>query len=262
MLQVVGLIPAAGQAKRLGSLPGSKELFPVGFHTVVVKGRSQLRPKVVSHYLLEAMARGGAAHVYIILSKEKIDILRYYGDGSEFGVSIAYLVIDHLGGMPYTLNQARPWLDGETVLFGMPDTVFSPPDVFVRLLKSHASAQNDLTIGLFPTDKPHRFGMVEVGSDNRVLHVIDKPAQTDLKFMWGIACWSPRFTSFMDEYLRQTPPRADREVVLGDVFQAAVNAGLAVRAHRFEDGEYIDIGTPEDLQTAVRRFRGGADSRE
>ncbi len=52
-LDVVGLVPAAGEAKRLGKLPCSKELFPVGFHRVGDGG--QVNPKVVSQYLLEKM---------------------------------------------------------------------------------------------------------------------------------------------------------------------------------------------------------------
>ncbi len=253
MNRVVGLVPAAGQAKRIAPLPGSKELLPVGFHRTVVNGQVRVHPKVVSHYLLEAMARAGARKVYVVIGKEKTDLMRYYGDGADLGISLAYLVIGHMGGMPYTLNQARPWLSDETVIFGMPDTIFSPSDAFSQLLDRHAESRADLTLGLFPTDKHRRFGMVAVDEQDRVVRVVDKPAQTDLKFMWGIACWSPRFTQFMGDYL-PNPPSGGREIVLGDIFQAAVDAQFNVRAVRFVDGDYIDIGTPEDLSSAIQRF--------
>ncbi len=253
MRQVVGLVPAAGQAKRIAPLPGSKELLPIGFHQSMVNGEIRVRPKVVSHYLLEAMACAGACNVYMIISKEKTDLMRYYGDGADLGLSIAYLVIDHMGGMPYTLNQARPWLSDETVIFGMPDTIFSPPDAFAQLLARHGDTCADLTLGLFPTEKHRRFGMVAVDSEDRVVRVVDKPARTDLKYMWGIACWSPRFTQFMDEYLPK-PPSGEREIVLGDIFQAAVDAQFNVRAVRFVEGDYVDVGTPEDLSSAIQRF--------
>lgn len=258
MPKVVGLIPAAGRAKRLTLLPGSKELFPIGFYNATLGGRVCLRPKVVSHYLLEAMVLAGVTKVYMILSKEKCDILRYYGDGAEFGAPIAYLVIDHFSGMPYTLNQAQPWLMDDTVIFGMPDTLFTPTDVFVDLLKRHSATRDDLTIGLFPTSNPQRFGMVALAAGDRVLKVIDKPAQTNLTHMWGMACWSPCFTHFMGEYLQKIPPPSEREVVLGDVFQAAVDEGLNVGAVRFDDGQYIDVGIPEDLRYAIQRFSGQA----
>ena len=53
--EVVGLIPAGGQATRLAPLPCSKELYPIGFR--FAEADHSLRPKVVSHYLLEKMRK-------------------------------------------------------------------------------------------------------------------------------------------------------------------------------------------------------------
>jgi glucose-1-phosphate thymidylyltransferase len=51
--EVIGIIPAAAKAIRLAPLPCSKELYPIGFRAV---GQgNEIRPKVVSHYLLEKM---------------------------------------------------------------------------------------------------------------------------------------------------------------------------------------------------------------
>ena len=55
--QVVGLLPAGGQGTRIGPLPCSKELFPIGFRSN--EEGQDLRPKVVSHYLLEKMRLAG-----------------------------------------------------------------------------------------------------------------------------------------------------------------------------------------------------------
>ena len=49
--EVVGLVPAGGQAERIAPLPCSKELFPLGFQFMA--GSSQPRPMVVCHYLVE-----------------------------------------------------------------------------------------------------------------------------------------------------------------------------------------------------------------
>jgi hypothetical protein len=62
---VVGLLPAGGQGTRIGPLPFSKELFPIGFRSH--KEGQDLRPKVVSHYLLEKMRLAGIQEVYIVL---------------------------------------------------------------------------------------------------------------------------------------------------------------------------------------------------
>ena len=57
----------------------------------------------------------------------------------------------------------------------------------------------------------------------------------------------------MHAYLMQSGPK-EREVVLATVFSEAMKAGLKVAGHFFEGGEYIDIGTSDDLVTAVHRF--------
>lgn len=253
MTTVVGLIPAAGRARRISPLPGSKELFPIGFCHTTEGSPSKIRAKVVSEYLLESMVLAGAKRIFMILNKRKWDILCYFGDGNKFGTAISYLVVDHLRGMPFTLNQARPWLKDETILFGMPDTIFTPRDAFVQLLGQHRQNGNDLTLGLFRTNTPHRFGMVGLGQSDHVALVVDKPAQTDLTYMWGIACWSSCFTSFLDDQL-QNAVFNGREVVMGDIFQSAIEERLKVRGVRFDSGEYVDVGTPEDLRHAVQHF--------
>ncbi|MHB0875605.1 MAG: sugar phosphate nucleotidyltransferase [Anaerolineae bacterium] len=250
---IVGLIPAAGIARRISPLPGSKELFPVGFHETTVDGCLQLRPKVVSQYLVESMARAGAHRIWMVLGKGKWDIMQYYGDGTGFGAHVAYLVTDRLWGMPYALDEAWPWLDAATVLFGMPDTIFAPRDAFTQMYASHVQSGADVTLGVFPTDQPQRLCPVQMDSKHTVTGMTDKPAHTEQMNTWGCACWSPRFSDFMHEYLlAQTPGAA--EVVLASVFRAAIEKGLLVRGVEFAGGEYIDVGSPGDLVLAVRRF--------
>lgn len=251
--KLVGLIPAAGLAKRVSPLPGSKELFPVGFQEVEVDGSVRLRPKVVSQYLLDNMVRAGVSQVWIVLGKGKWDIMHYFGDGSDFGVPIAYLVMDRLWGMPYTLDQAWPWVRGNTVLFGMPDTIFTPPDAFAQIVAYHRARKADVTLGVFPTTQPERLSPVQMDRDGRVIAVTDKPAHSEIHNTWGCACWSPHFSEFMHNFLTAIAPPKE-EVVLASVFRQAIVEGLAVYGIFFEHGEYIDIGTPEDLVIAVRRF--------
>lgn len=251
--EVVGLIPAAGAAKRVSPLPGSKELFPVGFREIEIDDELQIRPKVVSQYLLDNMFSAGAQKVWVVLGKHKSDIMQYYGDGLQFGGRIAYLIVENSQGMPYTLDQAWTWLIDNTVLFGMPDTIFTPPDVFARLLDQHRENGSDVTLGIFPTKHPEKLCPVEMDDKGRVTGMTDKPAHSAIMNTWGCACWSPTFTKFMHQFLKQGHLE-DRETVLASVFRAAITAGLVIDGVFFDEGEYIDIGTPEDLVVAVRRF--------
>jgi glucose-1-phosphate thymidylyltransferase len=252
----IGVIPAAGKGTRIAPLPGSKELFPIGFEDCDVNGELRRSPKVVSQYLIERMVHAGVERVFIILSEDKWDIIRYFRDGQHLGVNIAYLLVSEMIGMPYTINSAYPWLEEATVVFGMPDTIFTPKNAYTLLLEEHNSRNDDVTLGLFQTNEPWRFGMVEFDEQNRVLKLIDKPEKSELRYMWGNACWGPRFTKLLDKELQPILKngRLEHEIVLGDFFQTAVNKGLNVHAVIYDRGEYIDIGSPEDLELAVRRF--------
>ena len=201
MNDIVGIIPAGGLAKRITPIPCSKELLPIGFSSILKDGEEKEIPKPVSLYLIERMMTAGADKFFIILNKDKWDIPRYYGAGIKDKASFSYLIQENLQGMPFALNQVQPWLNNETVLFGMPDTVFTPEDAYTQLLDVYTSASADLVLGLFPTDKPERFGMVDFLNDGRMLSTIDKPLKSTLKFMWGIACWGKIFTEYMKEYL-------------------------------------------------------------
>jgi glucose-1-phosphate thymidylyltransferase len=103
---------------------------------------------------------------------------------------------------------------------------------------------------LYPI-RPSAFGMVRLEGD-RPVELIDKPARTDLRLMWGMAAWGPAVTALQPVLLAGAP--AGREAVPGDIFNAAIAAGLRVGAHTFEDGHYLDVGTPAELNRAVRHY--------
>lgn len=251
--RIVAIIPAAGKGSRLFPFPCPKELFPVGYQDIQIGSRLEKRPKVVSQYLLENLVAAGAGRIFIILGEGKHDIMRYYGDGTRFGTRVSYLFQEILRGMPSAIDLARPWLTDETVLFGMPDTIIEPRDAFSKLLDFHHDQGDVLTLGLFATDNPAKFGMVDFDRTGRVLGTVDKPEQTDLTHMWGCACWSPEFTSLLNDFLVQNS-RQEGEMVLGDVFNYCLDLGKKVSGLVFERGRYIDIGTTKELNLALKQF--------
>ncbi len=250
---IVGLIPAAGAGTRVSPLPGSKELFPIGFREVRIGDDIQLRPKVVGQYLIDSMFQAGAEKAFIILANGKSDIMYYFGNCKEYARNIAYLVDAEVRGMPYTMDVAWPWIQGHTVLFGMPDTLFTPADAFSQLLKEHHNKKADLTLGIFPTNSPEKLCPVKLDQDGRIITMMDKPMRSEIKNTWGCGVWNPRFSEFMHDYL-QLGSTSIGETILADVFLAAIESGLSLFGLLFVAGEYIDIGTPNDLVMAVRRF--------
>lgn len=251
--ELIGIIPAAGKGTRLLPFPCPKELFPVGYQVVNIEGQSQKRPKVVSQYLVENMIHAGVKKLYIILGEGKSQIMEYYGNGSKFGINICYLYQEELLGMPFALNLIYPWNKDAAIVFGMPDTIIEPHNFFEKLIEYHNGEQADLTLGLFPTDFPQKFGMVEIDHNNNVIYTVDKPVETNLELAWGCACWSEKFSILMNEFLA-AKTKITKEVVLGDVFNYAIENKLKVKAITDDNARYIDIGTSNELDTALKKF--------
>lgn len=216
-----------------------------------------LRPKVAAHYLLEKMQSAGAQKAYFILRDGKWDIPAYFGGGGIVGLPLGYLMMDLPYGVPFTLDQAFPFLDDSTVLFGFPDILFQPTDAYVRLLARQAEADADLALGLFLAHQPHKMDMVDLDQDGRLLRVTIKPLHSHLRYTWIIAVWAHRFTHFMHDFVaaqKKIHREGDGkpELHLGDVIQAAIQERLRIENIIFDGGSYIDIGTPEDLGAAVK----------
>lgn len=262
--RVLGLLPAAGRARRISPLPMSKELFPIGL--VGEQGPLQ-SPKVAAGYLLERMSRAGVKEGFVILRPGKWDIPAYLGDGSSVGgVRLAYLTVHVSLGVPFTLDQAYPFVRGETVALGFPDILFWPENAYELVLQRLWSNKADMVLGLFPTDEPDKVGVVDVDADGQVRGIYEKSDFTHLPHMWAIAVWGARFTEYLHDFTGSTKhgnaPRtlAEQdddgksvvEIPIGDVIHAALHAGLRVEAETFRDGRYIDIGTPENLVRAIR----------
>lgn len=249
MDELVGLLPAAGRGSRLGPIPCSKEIMPLGFQPQA-GAPVAWQPVTAIELHLDALQQAGARRAVVIISETKADVVRYIGDGSRYGVPVAYVYQQQLRGMPYALDLARPWLRGATTLFSMPDTLITPPATMARLVEAHRGRPADVTLGLFPTATPHKFGMVARNETGRVVGFVDKPAHTDLTLMWGLAVWSPRFSDFLASDLARRPS-GPPEVVLSDVFTAALASGLALQGVVLDGARYHDIGTPEDFQAVV-----------
>jgi glucose-1-phosphate thymidylyltransferase len=258
LYDLVGVIPAAGTGSRLGLLPCSKELMPVGFHEKEPSGRSQ--PKVVSHYLLEKMHQVDVSKVYMIIREGKWDIPAYFGDGRMLDLNIAYLMMNLPFGVPFTIDQAYPFIRNSIVLFGFPDILFEPGESFSGLLEKQEKTQADVVLGLFPCSQPYTADMVDFDNEGIIRNIEVKPTSTDLRYAWIIAVWTSKFTQFMHDFLRSTTEKLNfededhgKELFLGDVFQAAKYSGLLLQTVIFRNGRYFDFGTSDDLKRAIKR---------
>jgi dTDP-glucose pyrophosphorylase len=259
---IVAVIPAAGRSRRLGPLPCSKELFPIGFDRAP-RGKER-SPKVASHYLLECFREAGIKKGYIIIRDGKWDIPAYWGNGQRLDMDLAYMVIESSSGPPDTIDRAYSFVKDKVVAFGFPDILFRPNDVFIKLLTRLDRRMTDIVLALFPAHDTKVMDMIDVDARLRVRAIHLKPGVTHLKYAWLCAVWTPVFTEFLHQFLRRVKKGQNAELIgnrmidpqgdipVGAVLGAAVQAKLKVEGVIFPTGRYIDIGTPQALFVAQR----------
>lgn len=212
---MIGIIPAAGKAERMHGLPKMLLPTPQG---------------VLIDILIRRIQRCQLEKLVVLPG-----ILNYAGLVSLQSETISVYSVGSTNTMCETLLSAPDYARMSSTMFGMPDSYFEDDNAFVKLA-AELDAGADVAVGVFYTrpEQRHKLGMVEIAGDE-VLHVIDKPATTDLIWAWGVLAWKPRFWDLLDA--------ADPHV--GYALPRALAAGLDVRAVKMSGG-YWDCGTPEE----------------
>lgn len=244
--RVVGVIPAAGMAARLGRLPCSKELLPLDC------GDADRAPEVAIVRLVGRMRAAGVGRVVVAIREGKWDLPAYLGDGRELGVTLAFVVLRSSGSIVETLQATVPWLGDDLVVLGFPDIVFEPEDLLDRTVESLVGREGDVVLAAVPTDRPGKADLLELDAAGGVLDVAIKPPPPwpEPAWTWVGAAWGPRMTRLLAEDDRATS--TGRERYPGDLLHEAIAQGLAVHAVCAHDGRHLDIGTPDDLARAWR----------
>lgn len=244
--EAVGIIAAAGLGSRLLPFAYPKELLPIVYSP---DGEGGVQPRPVMQYSLEALACAGVRRCLVVVSDAKFEVARVFGDGGRCGLSLAYLVRNTPRGLADAIDAALPWAGSSDVCVALPDTIVKPRDAMSQLRRLRKETGADVVLGVFPTATPEQLGPVRFDAAGRVLEVLDKPERTDLRNTWGLAVWSATFSAFLRRAVAEAPEGG--KPALGHVFHAACRCAMDVRACRFEDGSFADIGTPETLGRVV-----------
>jgi len=251
---VVGVIPAAGRALRLGRLPCSKELLPVGPAAAGAPGPARTAIEV----LLERFAAAGIPRAYVLMDGSKGDLPRYLAEPAESPPrqpALAFLSMADSPSVPHTLDRAFPFLAQEPapwVALGFPDVLFEPEDAFGHLIERRGQTGAAVVLGLFPARDPSSTDMVATGPGGEVLRIDVRPPESDLPLAWALALWDRRFTELLHRSLQRPRGHGPGELQLGSLFERAITEGLEVQSVAFPRGRFRDLGTPEGYSEALR----------
>ena len=192
-----------------------------------------------------------------VINETKHQLIGFFGNGQRFGCHISYVVQEPIDGqnkstspgLANALDSAYHLTKDKTVFFGMADTIMQPKDVFAQAY-ARAKPDDDAILVLFATERPEKFGMVCIDSNQRILEIVDKPSHTDLTEMWGCIIWRPRFTEYLHDCVC-THGISD----FAQILNSAISTGLQFRGIRMTPGTYIDMGTYEEIIEMDHRFR-------
>jgi dTDP-glucose pyrophosphorylase len=239
---VWGIIPAAGNGTRIQPLAFSKELLPLG-------GRLEEpaeRPKAVSEYLVDRMIEGGADKICFVISPGKSDIVEYYGKDCAPGADIAFVVQPRPVGLCDAIFRAHPVIaPDESVLVGLPDTIWFPENGFLSL------PEDGLSFLLFPVEQPRFFDAVVTDNTGRVEEIEVKSSAARSNWIWGAFKMPGRVFHELRAFWRARPEPDEYIGTLINAWLAEGGAAIGVKAGT----SYVDVGTLDGYRSAMLQLR-------
>ncbi|MBI1873821.1 MAG: NDP-sugar synthase [Acidobacteria bacterium] len=174
--------------------------------------------------------------VILSLNYQPRRIEESYGDGSEHGLKIRYVVEPIPLGTAGAVRYAGDSLRDTVVVFN--GDVLTLVDL-AAVIRLHRERRALATIVLTPVENPTAYGLVETDPDGRVRRFLEKPSPDEITcdtINAGIYVLEPRT---FDRIPTETAWSIERSF-----FPSLIERGETFVAHVYR-GYWIDIGTPE-----------------
>jgi mannose-1-phosphate guanylyltransferase len=186
--------------------------------------------------------------VILSLNYQPRRIEEMFGDGSDLGIKIRYVVEPVPLGTAGAIKYAGDQLTESVVVFN--GDVLTQIDL-AAVLRLHRERRARATIVLTPVDNPSAYGLVETDADGSVKRFLEKPKPEEITtnhINAGIYILEP-----------ETFDRIPRDVswsIERSYFPSLVERGETFVGYVYE-GYWIDIGTPEKYLQVHRDIMDG-----
>jgi glucose-1-phosphate thymidylyltransferase len=223
-----GLILAAGKGTRLR---------PITY--VIDKALLPIYDKPTVQHVVQTMEDSGIDEIGFVVNTSNVSafqkILGHIYPQKKF----EYIVKDHDLGMPYSILQAREWVDDDHLMVIPGDNYFS--DNFKDAVSGFAGGA---TAFVRSVDDPSRFGVAVYKSDS-LIDIVEKPKQ----FVSNLAVTAPYiFDSKVFSFIQDQKPSTRGELEITEVLKKYLAEDKLSLAPK--DGFWKDIGTFDSLLEA------------
>lgn len=232
-----GVILAGGRGTRLypATRAMSKQLLPV-------------YDKPMVFYPLSVLMLAGLRDILIITTPQDAPLYEaQLGDGSQWGLRIAYAQQDAPRGLAEALIIAEPFLDGAGCTLILGDNIFYGPNVGARLSDA-MNTTTGATIFTYPVLDPRPYGVVAYDDRRNVVDIVEKPEIPPSKnAVTGLYVFAADAVGIA----KAVTPSARGELEITDVIRTYLQQSrLSVR--NFGRGfAWFDAGTHESLLEAA-----------
>ena len=229
-----GIILAGGSGTRLYPITMglSKQLLPI-------------YDKPMIYYPLSVLMLAGIREICIITTpQDREQFYRMLGDGSQWGISLAYVEQPSPDGLAQAYVLAEEFLDGAPSAMVLGDNIFfghGLPELMA------AVPQAGGTVFGYHVADPERYGVVDFASDGSVRAIIEKPSKppsnyavTGLYFLDGSA----------PERARRVTPSARGEVEITSLLEMYLAEGQLQVQKMGRGYAWLDTGTHASLLDA------------
>lgn len=200
------------------------------------------RPSI--QHLVAHLSNMGFRQVVITLGYMGDVIEESLGDGSLFGVEIAYVYEKTKLGTAGSVKNAQKHLDGQDFLVVGGDHV---TDLNVlELYRTHQRMRVMATIGLISIDDPREYGIAEIDAGYDIGRFREKPAPGEIfsnLASTGMYVCSPSIFDYIPEGKQYDFAR--------DLFPALMDEGITIKGW-LARGHWSDVGSPLSLRQAER----------
>ena len=229
-----GVILAGGTASRMRPLTDitNKHLLPVG------------RVPMIYHPIAK-FKRAGLNDILIVTGRDHMGhIVQQLGSGHQFGVAFTFKVQDQPGGIAQALGLAEGFAAGESVAVHLGDNIFQD-DIKPFVEEFKAGGEKGAMVFLKEVPDPERFGVAEVGKEDRVLRIEEKPKEPKTNLaVTGLYFYDNEVFALLPSLL----PSGRGELEITDVNNYYIQKGH-MRYRRIE-GYWTDAGTFDSWKRA------------